>query len=123
MGTPFLKSIWILVIATLLAGCAMGGAQRWLSAQSNDIEVNGVNYRVDWTPVPDGAFDFRSRESDFGQFVTVMPDPILEQQGNERAVSIVANRLCGGSSSLVSTTNQGAMYFIRMQCGQPAVRR
>ena len=95
----------------------MGGAERWLTADKDDVSIDGINHRVDWVKGPAGELDFRSRKSDFGEFITIMPDPILERQRNERATADIAARLCGGPSALVNTTTEGAMYFIRRRCG------
>lgn len=96
----------------------MGGGQRWLGSEEEDINIAGTNYRVNWIRVAPQEIDFRTHRNDFGSFIVIMPDTITEEQANERAAAQLATRLCGNSEvSTVSSGKDGDMYIFSMRCG------
>ena len=95
----------------------MGGGERWLLAEKEDVNINGTIYRLDWTRAAPDEIDFRTHRNDFSSMIVVLPDPIMEERANAQAATQVAARLCGTDKvSTVSSDRYGEMYVYRMRC-------
>jgi hypothetical protein len=113
----FLQGAVFLAVGVFLSGCAMGGGERWLSAQKEDVDVQGINYRVNWVAVSDQSYDFRTHRSDFGSMIVIMPDPVIEKANSIQATAIVARKLCQ-SEKIIQELNvkAGDMFRFRYRC-------
>ena len=106
-----------LAVGAFLTGCAIGGGERWLAAQKEDIDVKGINYRVNWIAVSDQSYDFRTHRSDLGSMIVVMPDPAIEKANNMQATTIVARKLCQSEKlSQEMDAKNGDMFLFRFRC-------
>jgi|SRR3990167_6782353 len=106
-----------LVVGIVVSGCVMGGGERWLTAQKEDVNVQGVNYRVSWISAGDRLYDFRTHRNDFGSVIIFMPDSALEKANNIQAATIVARKLCQSEKlNQELDTKSGDMFLFRFRC-------
>jgi hypothetical protein len=113
----FLQGAVVSALGILLSGCVMGGGERWLAAQKEDVDVRGINYRVNWVAVSDQSYDFRTHRSDFGSMIVIMPDAAIEQANSIQATAIVARKLCQSEKITQKlNTKDGDMFRFRYRC-------
>ena len=106
-----------LAVFVFLSGCAMGGGERWLAAQKEDVNIQGINYRVNWIAVGDQSYDFRTHRNYFGSMIVIMPDPAIEKANNVQAATIVARKLCPSEKlSQDVDTKGGDTFLFRFRC-------
>ena len=93
-----------------LAGCE---SNRWLTADREDVSVDGATYRLNW--IRQGrAIDFRTHRN---EMLVLGPDPTLESARSSQATLDKARALCGTPAPRIFATNRADQVFhFRVEC-------
>ena len=114
MNSRHLRTLVIVCLVAVLAGCGSTASTRWaLDAQNEDVDVEGGTYRVRWIASKNGEYDFQSFRNETLHFA----DHITQKRQTDAAIQQVARRLCSGQASVLTSTEEGNMFYARVHCG------
>ena len=102
---------FVLFAFIILSGCAAGEGYRWVGSESRLMQIEGVEYSVQWVRAGAG-YDMRSIRSDL---VVLMPDPLVERRRNTQAAMTVAQSLCP-AASIADQQMQGGLFLTVIKC-------
>lgn len=105
-----MRSELLIVCALALTSCA--GAEKWINASPEDVQIEGVPYRVMW--VRNGAnIDTRVFRN---EALVIMPDALTEKRRSLEAATQAATRLCGAPAIQTGETMDGALWSVSFVC-------
>jgi hypothetical protein len=105
-----MRSILLIASAFALASCA--GAEKWINASPEDVQIEGVPYRVMW--VRNGAnIDTRVFRN---EALVIMPDALIEKRRSLEAATQAATRLCGAPPTQTGETKDGDLWSASFVC-------
>lgn len=106
-----MRLILVFLVGFTLSGCATGDGYRWVGSESRLLQIDGVEYSVQWVRAG-GGYDMRSIRSDV---IVLMPDPLVERRRNTEAALTVARSLCP-TAAVADQQMQGAMFLTVIRC-------
>jgi hypothetical protein len=100
----------LLLAPLVVAGCA--GGERWINAQSEEVNVEGIPYSVLWTHTG-ATVETRVLRN---QALVVMPDALTEKRRSLEAGARVASRICGGPATQTAELKDGGFWAASFVC-------
>lgn len=106
-----MRLVLVFLVGFILSGCATGDGYRWVGSESRLLQIEGVEYSVQWVRAGSG-YDMRSIRSDL---VVLMPDPLIERRRNTEAALTVGRSLCT-NAAVTDQQMQGGMFLTVIKC-------
>jgi len=109
-----MRTIFFACLVAVLAGCGSTVSTRWaLDAQNEDVEIEGATYRVRWIAAENDEYEFQSFRNEPLHFA----DHITLKHQTDLAIQQVARRLCSSQANVLTSTEEGNLFYVRVRCG------